>query len=269
MGFSMRAAVTRALGSAAVALVGCIALSADRFDIDAVHVPPAPAPESAAPDSAEPESAELESTASISELTPLPTFASPAMSVCPTPATSDVRCCRQSSSVATGSMRGRHHRCRIGDPHAPIAAMSRVAPPGAALGAIIGAQIANGDAAQLVLYEYDFHLGEPRLNCRGMIQLMQMSRQLSRSPFPLLIQPTLGNPDLDEARRAAVAADLLMFEPALSPDRVIVALPPTRGLDGLDAALIHARVLRLTAGGAPGAGVPAAPSPAAAVPPAR
>lgn len=218
-------------------------------------VPPAPAPEDG-------RIVSHDLHPSIDQPVPSSHYSAPTQSVavpyCPAPQYSNQQC-----------RHDQKERCRLCDPNASLNAMSRVLQVGTSLHGIMATQIAKGDAAQMVLYEYDFHPSEARLNCHGMMRLLQIARKLPRVPFPLLIQPSLVDPALDQARRQVVVDTLLSLEPSMSVERVIIALPPARGLDGIDAELIHARVLRLSAGGAPGSGVLAAPTAAAAVPPAR
>lgn len=243
-------------------------------------LPPAPAP---APESASEFAPQFtrESTDSAPRMQPAPQAQcdgrAPALSASPVLGYSHAvghgpvaaPCCPAPQRGYTHGRRDTRRRCQICDPNAPLNAMSRVTPAGTALHAIMGTQIANGVAAQLVLYEYDFHPNEPRLNCHGMMRLLDAARQLSRTPFPLLIQPTLIDPTLDNARREFVVGHLLSLEPALSAERVVIGFPPSRGLDGVDAVLTHDRVLRLSAGGVPGAGSTAGTLPPGALPLAR
>ena len=142
-------------------------------------------------------------------------------------------------------------------------------PAGSSLHAFMDQQIGNGVAAQMMLYHYDFIDDAAQLRPRGYRQIHKLQAKLLCTPYPLLIEAS-GLPELDEARRLAV---LVAIEERLgfaeSSDRVIVATPFSRGLDGIDAVPLHLRMLRLTIGGQPGAGVLAAPSAASAVPPAR
>lgn len=250
------------IGKFVVTVLGCGAIISSaafaQSDFATATAPPAPAPPAPTPESnaliALPIAEQPTPVVSPSDLP----VAVPLSSNCrPAPQYAGHRACRPSE-----------RRCRIGDPNAPLNAMSRATPPGAALHSIMTTQIANGDAAQLALYEFDFYPGEARLNCRGMLRLMRIAREMSRLPFPLLIQPTLIDPGLDDARRAAVVNDLLTFEPSLSPDRVLVGLPLARPLDGLDAVLIHEKVLNLSTGDVPAA-ASAGPSAAIVLPPAQ
>ena len=134
-------------------------------------------------------------------------------------------------------------------------------PFGTSYDATMQAQIAKGEAALMVLHHFDFVPCQGALNYRGRLQLQKIARRALHNPFPIIIEASRHDPDLDAARHAAVIAELA-FVP-VPAERVVIGLSPARGLDGLDAELIHLNLLRLTGGGigpAPtggaGAGIP-------------
>lgn len=141
-------------------------------------------------------------------------------------------------------------------------------PHGDAVYSAFGAQVANGHAARMILYQYDFTRSKPTLNQRGYLELLEIAQRLPRTPSPLVIQPS-GDADLDAARRATVVAHLNELPFPVPEERVVTAIPQVAGLDGIDAVRVHQRLLRLSAtggsattgGAAPGTpfGVPGTP----------
>jgi hypothetical protein len=105
---------------------------------------------------------------------------------------------------------------------------------------------ANGVAARLVLYNYDFIDGTNELNPRGLDQLAKFSAQLAVSPFPLLVERTPSNPVLAESRRYAVLAVMARGPCPLPSDRVLVGVPTPRGMSGIDAHIIGSNALTRT-----------------------
>jgi hypothetical protein len=114
--------------------------------------------------------------------------------------------------------------------------------------AMMQTQIAKGEAAQMVLYQYDFIAGEPVLNYRGRTRLLKMSKLLFQNDFPIIIEAACNNPALDQARRSIVIAEMQWFPYPLAAERIIIGSSPTRGLDGIDAEIIHQNLLGLTFG---------------------
>lgn len=108
------------------------------------------------------------------------------------------------------------------------------------------AMVANGAAAKLVLFEYDFEPGTSVLKPRGRDQLARMTAQLAASPYPLIIERTPDNPRLADARRAAVLAELAAGPLPVPADRVLVGMPTPRGMSGNDADIISANALQRT-----------------------
>jgi hypothetical protein len=111
-------------------------------------------------------------------------------------------------------------------------------PLGAALYENGKIMVANGAAARLVLYRYDFVEGTAQLSPRGLDQLIKFTAQLSVSPYPLIIERTTNDPGLAEKRRYAVLATLAKSPCPLTSDRVLVGIPVPNGLSGTDAQII-------------------------------
>lgn len=106
--------------------------------------------------------------------------------------------------------------------------------------------VANGAAAKLVLFDFDFEPGTSRLRPRGHDQLVRMTAQLAASPYPLIIERTLDNPALAEARRATVLAELAAGPLPVPADRVLVGMPKPYGMAGNDADIIYSNGLQRT-----------------------
>ena len=107
-----------------------------------------------------------------------------------------------------------------------------------------GQQVANGMAAQMTLYHYDFGNAEfggdaAQLSPRGRRQLAKIADRLTAMPVPVIIEPT-ADPALNEARRQNVLRDLhQLFGYLAPPEQIIVGPSPAAGLPGIDAALIE------------------------------
>ena len=109
--------------------------------------------------------------------------------------------------------------------------------------AAVNTQIANGEAARMVLYHYDFIQANDQLNARGAARLNKIAQLLPQNPFPVVIQQSLENRVLDEARRRTVLRELAKKPFPVAEQRVVIGEPPARGLDGVDAEAIHENLL--------------------------
>ncbi|NQV26679.1 MAG: hypothetical protein HQ518_20185 [Rhodopirellula sp.] len=97
------------------------------------------------------------------------------------------------------------------------------------------AQIANGQAARMALYQYDFVFASDQLNARGKAQLAKIARWLPSNAFPVFVEPTPGRPGLDAARRQVVWHEISSQHFSIPFERVVVGRPNVRGLDADDA----------------------------------
>jgi hypothetical protein len=122
-------------------------------------------------------------------------------------------------------------------------------PLGASLYANCNVQVANGIAARLMLYHYDFIDGSDQLNQKGRDRLLQLAGLLCASPAPLVIERTLSAPGLDEARRLTVLNALGHISVAVPVERVVIGPCMARGLDGIEAELIFQNLLIQTQSG--------------------
>lgn len=126
-------------------------------------------------------------------------------------------------------------------------------------------QIANGQAARMALYQYDFLPASEQLNSRGQVQLARMAMWLTTNDFPIFVEPTSRDPELDELRRQAVWLELSGKYLSIPSERVQIGCPNVRGLDADDALRIDRNRLDLTAnrgasGGGGGGGGPTSSS---------
>jgi len=105
--------------------------------------------------------------------------------------------------------------------------------------------VANGDAARMVLYRYDFVDGTGALNPRGRERLAEIAEMLPRNFFPVVIEPDCP-PGLDEARRLAILEELGRCSFPIPPQRVVVGRPLAIGLSGREAEIVYRNLLNQT-----------------------
>jgi hypothetical protein len=122
------------------------------------------------------------------------------------------------------------------------------APPlGLSVNLQIQTQVANGVAAGMVLYRYDFVGCTAALNLKGRDRLAKIAALLPHNFFPLVIERTPEAPELAEARRVAVLAELAHGPFPVPPERVVIGPPLAHGLAGVEAVLINENLMRQTA----------------------
>ena len=109
-------------------------------------------------------------------------------------------------------------------------------------------QIANGLQDQQVLYHYDFYSGgrPSMLSPRGEYQLRKIIQRMEVASCPIIIQTTVVNPELDEARRQYVLDALRKRGVAVAPEMVVVDHSPLPGLQGVEGMLIYGNLLGQT-----------------------
>jgi hypothetical protein len=125
-------------------------------------------------------------------------------------------------------------------------------PLGATVYAPVEVQIANGQAAQMVLYDYDFYdtgKDAATLNTRGRRQLAKIALLASRTPHPIIVEYLADRDELNELRRQHVVEELQKLSIEVPEIRVIVGQPPLTVLSGDDALAIIQGLLRRTASG--------------------
>jgi hypothetical protein len=111
---------------------------------------------------------------------------------------------------------------------------------------IFQTQVGNGDATRMVLYHYDFVGGSRCLNLRGRDQLARIAAMLPENFYPIIIERTPDAPELAEARRLVVLNELALGPFPVPPERVIIGLPLTYGLNGAEAIAIYQNLLSQT-----------------------
>ncbi|CAN5916663.1 hypothetical protein BH23PLA1_BH23PLA1_35220 [soil metagenome] len=132
-------------------------------------------------------------------------------------------------------------------------------PLGAALYEQGNTMVGNYNASRMVFYQYDFQDESNELNLAGLDKLRRMARTLPMNPYPVIVERTPLTPGLDLARRLTVLGALDQGPFPVPPERVLIGPPISRGLIGVEAAIIFEnQILQTIAGGyAAGGGAPA------------
>ena len=126
-------------------------------------------------------------------------------------------------------------------------------PLGASLYAHGKTQVANGEAAQMVFFHYDFIDGTSRLNVRGTDKLIRVAAQLPTCFAPILVERTPATPGLDQGRRLALLNELAKGPFPVPAERVVIGPPISYGLNGQEATITYGSQLNLLQGGGAGA----------------
>jgi len=101
-------------------------------------------------------------------------------------------------------------------------------------------QIVNGLNQQMLLYEYDFlDVDADELNPRGRYQLEKIAQRYHHGLGPISIASAELNPQLDAARRQAVARELNRMGLAVGPDQVFVRRQPQSTLNAAESLSIQ------------------------------
>jgi hypothetical protein len=141
------------------------------------------------------------------------------------------------------------------------------APLGAMLNAHMTAGIASGQAARMVLYQYDFYPESNQLKPRGKAQVAKIASWLSMNPFLIFVEPSGSDAGLDEARRQIVWRELAGGPCPVPLERVVVGTGASNGINGLEAlAIDRSRYNQTSArgvGAGAAAGAPGSPGAAA------
>jgi len=129
-------------------------------------------------------------------------------------------------------------------------------PLGYALYAHAQTQVANGQAARMVFYHYDFVDGTSRLNVRGRDKLARVGTLLPTNFSPIVVERTTKQPGLDESRRAALVNVLAQGSFPVPAQRVVIGPPIADGITGLEAFAIFGNQLSgIASGGSLAGGV--------------
>lgn len=122
-------------------------------------------------------------------------------------------------------------------------------PPGFYLHQHVYAQVERGQAARMILYQYDFFDGSEKLKPRGKAQLKKIAKLMSENAFSLAIEYTPGNPALDQKRRETVFNELINSSYSVPIERIVVGRPRFIGLRGPESEIISQNLLNQTAVG--------------------
>jgi hypothetical protein len=116
-------------------------------------------------------------------------------------------------------------------------------PFGQSIAANLSTQVANGVAARMTLYDYDFERGTDKLNYRGRDRLHQIAALLPCNAYPVVVERLPYAPELADARRMTVLNELAAVLP---PDRVVVGAPLAVPLSGVEAEIIYGTLINAT-----------------------
>ena len=114
------------------------------------------------------------------------------------------------------------------------------------------AQIANGLANQMVLYQYDFYdtVGDEAttLNPHGLVQVAKVGELAGMlgDPFFIVTVEATGDPELDTARRLHVFQKLVELDVPIAVEQVVTGSATSPGLDGIEAFEIYRNQLQQT-----------------------
>jgi hypothetical protein len=123
-------------------------------------------------------------------------------------------------------------------------------PLGQAAYALAGTQVANGQAARMVFYHYDFVEGTSQLNLRGRDKLARVASVVPSTFYPVVVERTPKEPGLDVSRRSTLVAELGKGSFPLPPERIVIGPSIAYGMTGFEALLIYGNQLQnLSSGG--------------------
>lgn len=150
----------------------------------------------------------------------------------------DKAACSHGCGAADGNCRcGNRGRVKLPYRHCDV-------PFGSSLAAILQVQRDRGTAASTVLYHFDFNTDDT-LSGGGTRRLARIAGSLQNHPYPIIIQSVANGAAHDAARKKAVLKALKAHSFPVPDERVVTGRPPSRGMHGLDAELIHDKMLML------------------------
>jgi hypothetical protein len=115
-------------------------------------------------------------------------------------------------------------------------------------------QVANGQAARMVFYHYDFVDGTPQLNTRGRDKLAAVAATLPTTFFPIVVERTPKEPGLDQSRKSVLVAELGRGSFPVPAERVLIGPSIANGMTGFESQYIYwqRQIPDLASGGAIG-----------------
>jgi hypothetical protein len=91
-------------------------------------------------------------------------------------------------------------------------------------------QAAKAEADDFVIYKNEWYMGGTHLGPFGSYHITEIVRRLAEVPFPVVIQPQIGDPALDLTRRDLIVRALAEAGVPNPDQRVIIAYPQAEGL---------------------------------------
>jgi hypothetical protein len=91
-------------------------------------------------------------------------------------------------------------------------------------------QAAKAEADDFVIYKNEWYMGGTQLGPFGSYHITEIVRRLPEVPFPVVIQPQIGDPALDMTRRDVVVRALASAGVPDPDQRVLIAYPQAEGL---------------------------------------
>ncbi len=91
-------------------------------------------------------------------------------------------------------------------------------------------QAAKAEADDFVIYKNEWYMGGTALGPFGSYHITEIVRRLGEVPFPVVIQPQIGDPALDLTRRDVVVRALASAGVPDADQRVLIAYPQAEGL---------------------------------------
>ncbi len=157
-----------------------------------------------------------------------------------------------------GLSRWRHHRahCKrhLQDRFLGFAEEFNEWPLGESAYAHARSQVANGQAARMVFYHYDFVDDTPQLNTRGRDKLAAVAAALPTNFLPIVVERTPREPGLDDSRKSVLLAELGRGAFPVPAERILIGPGIAHGMTGFEAyyAIYPGQISNLSSGGAIG-----------------
>lgn len=89
---------------------------------------------------------------------------------------------------------------------------------------------ANGEAADFVVNRSDFEPGSTDLSLAGRDHILEIGARMAGTPFPVLVERSEADPDIDTKRRSVVVEVLTQLGNADAEQRVMVSRPYSDGV---------------------------------------